>query len=313
MTKQLKVLIVFSGNIQGGNPFTKEQAQSLKNEGVEIDFFLIKKKGILGYLKSLPALKKKIKSFAPDIVHAHHGFSGVLAVLQRKVPVVVTFHGNDINYKKEQIIAIFANLFAKWRIFVSKSLFKNSLIKFKNSSIIPCGIDLKIFFPIEKNHARTLLKLDPNKKYALFSSAFSRRVKNYPLAKKVLSNFKDVELIELKDKTRNEVNLFLNAVDFLILTSFNEGSPQIIKEAMACNCPIIATDIADIKKVIKNTEGCFVTSFNQTEIIKAITSILQYNKKTNGRENIKEFDLQLIAKRILNVYNKVLNKNENIN
>ncbi len=102
----------------------------------------------------------------------------------------------------------------------------------------------------------------------------------------------------------------LNASNLLLLTSFSEGSPQIIKEAMACNCPIVATDVGDIKEVIGNTEGCYITSFNPDDVAAKIKLALDFNKRTNGREKIKPFDNELIAKKIYKIYTRIIEKTD---
>jgi len=100
--------------------------------------------------------------------------------------------------------------------------------------------------------------------------------------------------------------LLMNAVDLVLMTSFTEGSPQFIKEAMACNCPIVSTDVGDVKDVIKNTKGCYITSYIPEDVATKIELALNYGKKTDGREHIKHFDNELIALKILNVYKKII-------
>lgn len=151
--------------------------------------------------------------------------------------------------------------------------------------------------------------MDLEKKYILFSSGFDRPVKNPDLAfealKKVTEN---CQLIELKDKTREQVNLLLNASDALLLTSSSEGSPQVIKEAMASNCPIVTTDVGDIKEVIRNTEGCYITSFEPDDIAEKINLAISFNKRTNGRDKINHFDNNKIAEKVFDIY-KLVNGN----
>lgn len=302
----MKVLIVCSGNNKNISPFIEEQAESLRKNGVELDFFLIRKGGFLGYLRNLKKLKLKIISFQPDLVHAHYGLSGMLAVLQRKIPTVITFHGSDINNPKIRIISRIAMYLAKENIFVSEKLFKKS--KLTKGHIIPCGVDFEIFFPIEQNQARNVLKLSLTKKYILFSSCFQNKDKNAALAIKAVSLLEDsnVELIELINFSRKEVNLLLNAVNVAILTSENEGSPQFIKEALACNCPIVATDVGDIKANVQNVDATYLTSFEAADVAAKLILALG-DGKNNGREKIKEFELNNISLSLISVYQKTMN------
>jgi len=122
----MKVLIVCSGNgvnfdLQMHHAFIYEQVESLKqNFNVEYDTYLIKGKGVTGYLSNLPSLKKKIKSFVPDVVHAHYGLSGLLACLQIKVPVVITFHGSDAYIPFIKTLSKIAGRLSSFNIFVGE-------------------------------------------------------------------------------------------------------------------------------------------------------------------------------------------------
>ena len=146
-------------------------------------------------------------------------------------------------------------------------------------------------------------------KKILFSSAFSNPIKNSKLAHKAVNRLGfNVDFIELKDKSRKEVALLLNSVDVLLLTSFSEGSPQIVKEAMASNCPIISTDVGDVSEVIKNTQNCYITSYKPEEISDKLNIILSRGKRSNGRNSIIRFSNSNVADRIDEVYKAIITK-----
>lgn len=305
----IKVLVVASGNSGMISPFIQDQINALKKEETEISEFLIKGKGILGYIKNYRLLLKAIKLYKPDIIHAHFGLSGLLSVLQRGIPVVTTFHGCDINVPKNRFLSRIANKLNAKSIFVSNDL--SNKLNQNNPIVIPCGIDLDIFYSMEdKDKVKIKMGLDKDKKYILFSSSFSTQVKNYPLAREAVSKIKNknIELLELKDYDRNEVALLMNAVDLVLLTSFREASPQFIKEAMACNCPIVTTDVGDVRDIIKDTKGCFISKSDSDDISIKIQEALNYNKKTLGRINIKRFDNNFIADNIIDIYKSILIK-----
>lgn len=314
----MNVLIVCSGNVPNfvfkiHQAFIYEQIEVIKRiYNINYETFFIKGTGLFGYLKNLPLLLKKIKNNKPDIIHAHYGMSALLANLQRKVPVVCTLHGSDLNVKKSRKYSLLARFLSKATIIVSNNMLRD-LKKSDRDYIIPCGVNFDTFIPLNKIECRKKLGWDINKIYILFSSHFNNHIKNFKLAQQALSLINvDYEIIELKNKSREEVNILLNAVDFLLLTSFSEGSPQIIKEAMACNCPIVATDVGDIKEIIDNTEGCYITTFDPIDVSEKINKAVEYAKtkgKTNGRIKIKQFDNKIIAKKVYNVYKWVLNEN----
>jgi teichuronic acid biosynthesis glycosyltransferase TuaC len=299
----MKVLIVCSYNNGKIAPFILEQADLLQRKGIEIEYFTVRKKGILGYLLSLKELLQKINSDTPDIIHAHYGLSGLLANLQRKVPVVTTYHGSDINNPYSRFFSNIAIHLSDFNIFVSHKLIDIAKPKYKYI-YLPCGIDLPLFTPEDKKSARNKLHLDVEKKYILFSGAFADEVKNYGLAKQAVEKLPEVKLIELKGYSREQVALLVNAVDVVLMTSFTEGSPQIIKEAMACNCPIVSTDVGEVRKIIETTKGCYITSFAPDDIADKLKLALADKNRTLGRKAIYKFDNEQVVNKIIDIYQK---------
>ena len=151
----MRVLIVCSGNqpnfkFEIHQAFVYDQVNSLKrlNHSIDFFFFFIKRKGFWGYLSYYRELKSFLKKNKIELIHAHFVFSGLLANLQRKVPVICSYHGTDINNSKNRIFSFFVSLLSKKIIVVSKDLKRRSFFKNKNT-IIPCGVDTDIFKPIE--------------------------------------------------------------------------------------------------------------------------------------------------------------------
>jgi glycosyltransferase involved in cell wall biosynthesis len=307
----IKILFVCSGNVKAGETFALEkhqafvyeQSESLKKQGVEIDYFLIRGHGLMGYLRNIIRLRKKVAQEVFDVIHAHYGLAGLVAVFQRRRPVVITFIG-EMNYPIIRSLSVLAMRLSFWNIFVSEKLRRIAKTK-KKYSIIPYGVDFSLFYPIDQRLAREALKIAPEKRIALFSSSRNRRVKNYPLAREAIDLCESVELIELmKGHTREIINLLFNACDFVLMTSRSEGSPQVIKEAMACNCPIISTDVGDVGDIIKDTEGCFLTTNDPRDIVDKIQRVLERGERTKGRDKIGHLDINIISSRIIDVYEK---------
>lgn len=302
----IKVLIVTSGNLGKISPFIQDQINALEKDKIEIFKFLIKGNGVFGYLKNYRLLLKAINLYKPDIIHAHYGLSGLLSTLQRKVPVVITFHGCDINVKKNRFLSNIADTLSKGSIYVSKDL--AALSNSRKPNVIPCGVDLDIFYPIDKISSRRKMGLAEDKKYILFSSAFNNEVKNYPLAKEAVEilDDKDIELVELKGFTREQVAIMMNAVDLVLLTSLREGSPQFIKEALACNTPIVSVNVGDVKELIDGVEGNFIASNNAVSVAENILRVLEFDHRTKGCKKMIEFDNNEIAKKVINIYKDCL-------
>lgn len=304
----MKVLIVANYNPGYFAPFILEQVTALRNEGITVETYGIVGKGFLGYLGNVCGIRQKIRKCQPDVVHAHYGLSGLCANLQRKVPVVTTYHGSDIHsggwvLKLSQI----AMRLSVYNIFVSKKILALSGYKKGNACVLSCGIDLNTIQELPKVVARKKLGLEINKKIGLFSGAFDNYIKNYPLAKAAIEKMKDVELIEMKGYSREEVNLLMNACDFQITTSFRESGPLVVKEAMACGTPVVSVDVGDVKEVMGDTDGCYIAKRNPTDIANKIKMALAFKGKTNGRQRIIDLGLtnDLVTKRLITIYKAV--------
>lgn len=300
----MKVLFVASYNKGYYAPFIMEQADALRKAGCVVDFFGVSGKGVKGYIKSLPALKRQIASFSPDVIHAHYGLCGLLANMQRRVPVVTTYHGSDINEKAVLPFSRVAMMLSKHNIFVSQRNVEIAGAR-KKYSLVPCGIDMSVHFA--KDEARAAMNLLPEKKYVLFAGAFDNEVKNYPLAKAAMDLVPGANLIELKGYSRQEVNMLMCAADAMLMTSFTEGSPQVIKEAMACGLPVVSVDVGDVAELAAGVEGCYVCGRELSELAESLEAAIGFGR-TKGLKRILERGLtnDLVAQKILNIYNSII-------
>lgn len=305
----MKVLIVANHNTGNFTPFVVEQVDALRHLGIDVDFYGIHGKGIFGYLSNRSALMSKIREYHPDLIHAHYGLSGLLANLQRIVPVVTTYHGSDIHSKGLNLfLSRFSIRLSAFNIFVSPDLFSIAGIGGGGHCVLPCGIDAETFVPIERSVARKKFAWDLDKKYILFAGAFANPVKNSPLAKEATALIPDAELVELKGFNREQVNLAMNAANCLLLTSHREGSPQVIKEAMACGTPIVSVDVGDVKELTTGIEGCYITSYDINDIVRNLNHALSFDGKILSRERLFQRMLtnNQIAKKIHTIYQEIL-------
>ena len=308
----MRILVVASFNKGRFAPFIVEQVEALKKQGCTIEFFGLQGKGLLGYLRNLPLLKKKIKAFCPDVIHAHYGLSGLFANLQRHVPVVATYHGSDINDKKVLPFSKMAMRLSAWNVFVSRKTLEIAKPK-KKYILLPCGIDLSDLQLTDRAESRRKMGLQDDRKYILFAGAFDIPVKNAPLAKDTVACLQEnqTELLELKGYSREEVTLLMCAADAFLMTSLTEGSPQVIKEAMACGCPIVSVDVGDVKERVEGLEGCFVSdSRDPNDLANLIGKAFAFGRKTDGRKKIvaDSLDNRLVAKQLFEIYERVLRR-----
>ena len=305
----MKILIVANHNKGYFVPFIIEQVNALKQFGVEFDFYGVHGKGIAGYLSNLSALRTKIHDYCPDLIHAHYGLSSLLANLQRMVPVVTTFHGSDIHSGGRNLLfSKLAMWLSAYNIFVTESLQKQAGAHGNKQCVLPCGIDTKAIYPMEREMARKLLGWDIKGKYVLFAGAFDNEVKNSQLAQAAATLIPDVQLMELRGYNREQVNWAMNAANCLLMTSHREGSPQVVKEALTCGTPIVSVNVGDVADITSGIEGCYITSYDANDLAVGIRNALAFQGKTLGSERINQrmLDNQQIAEKILAIYKEVI-------
>lgn len=299
----MKVLIVARYKEGRYAPFITEQVDEIKKQGVECRYFGVEGKGITGYLRQIPKLKKAIRDFYPDLIHAHYGLCGLLANYQRRIPVVTTYHGSDINDPRVLRLSKKSIRRSRFNIFVSQNNVDIASPQ-KDFALIPCGINLDDYPIVEKTEARRQMGLSPSGKYVLFAGAFHNRVKNAPLAQTALKLVPEATLIELKGFTRPQVATLMQAVDVFLMTSFTEGSPQVIKEAMACGCPIVSVDVGDVKERIDGIPGCYIANRDAESIAGKLKEAMAFDGRTLGRMAVVDSGLSndSIASRIISIY-----------
>ncbi len=303
----MKILVVCSYNSGRISPFIKEQVDSLVMEDIEVEYFKITGKGFLGYLKNFRPLIKSIKKGGYDLIHAHYGLSGLLANLQRIKPVITTYHGSDIHFRLNRIFSLITSRLSHFNILTNKRQIRQLHLK-KDFEVYPCGIDTELFCPLNKGECRTKFGLNESGKIILFCSSFDRKIKNAELAKKAVNRLKNVSLIELKGYSREQVAWLINASDLVLITSFYETGPIIAKEALACNTPVVSTDVGDVKDIISKLDNCYLTSYNPDDVARYINKVLNSDKVCNGRSAVLKYDLHKVAKDIRKVYQLVLGK-----
>jgi len=176
-------------------------------------------------------------------------------------------------------------------------------------SIIPNGVDFEFFKPMDKLEAQKSIGFDHRKRHVVFFLSHpNRKEKNVELANLAMSSI-DPEKVEFHIVSYIEptqIPKYLCAADLLLLTSFHEGSPNIIKEAMACCTPIVSTNVGDVEDTLGRTEGCYICSYDVKDVREKINQALAFNGRTNGRNNIARLDAGVIANRIIDLYRRVI-------
>jgi teichuronic acid biosynthesis glycosyltransferase TuaC len=298
-------------------PFLVQQVRFLRAAGVDIVLYPFRGgKNPFNYLKAWVNLRKQYSLKGFDLIHAQFGQSGLLAWFSY-LPLVVTFHGSDLQgYVGErgepmvsgyllQALSCFIAHRASQRIVVSKHL-THYLPQNLPVHIIPCGVDLDLFRLMDQRDARKQLGIALDKRLVLFAANPDNPIKRYALAQEAVSLITsqfDVELVTISDIPHEIVPVYMNACDVLLLTSKHEGSPTVVKEALACNLPVVSVDVGDVGDRIEGIEGCVLCRDDSPQSIAAgMVEVLETGRRTESREQIDDLDEREVAKRIIEVY-----------
>ena len=311
-------------------PFVVEQGECLRQLGMTIDYMAVRG----NYILAVRELKRKIQAFKPDIIHAHFGLSAITAELQCKVPVVTTFHNGETLSKHVNFLSSIFSRRAKHVIYVAQHIHDLVYFKAKKHSIIPCGVNIDDCQPADQRSARQQLGFEDGVKYILFGGGFDNLRKNYAILREAVERIEqapwtpveggercgNIVCLEMKGLSRAYCVLRMNACDLFALPSHSEGSPQALKEAMACNCPIVATDMADVRHLLGDLPGHYILRNPRStkerwdadekstdELVALVQVALQFEGRTNGRQRIIDLKLsnEQVAEQLVEIYKSV--------
>ena len=325
MEKKLKVLLVTNMYPIENNPyygiFVKEQIDAIMSlhPNVEYEVYFIKGGGMLGggllrslknYLLSILLVSRKISKGHFNIVHIHYGLSGLFVFnpLRKKIPTILTLHGGDILVEQTSQFQVNITCGIINRVshtIVLNERMENIVRKYTNNlSVIPCAVDTGTFFPPQVRRSNTIPLI-------VFPSSRSRQVKNYPLFQETIELMRDkyniaCETCEIDGMSRNEINLLFQKADLLLMTSISEGSPQVVKEAMACDLPVVSTPVGDVQTLLRGVMNCAVASSHDKEEL-AKLCMYSLSKKIDGMPGSKKIvqlglSKQSVADKVYNIY-----------
>ncbi len=300
------------------------QIESLRKLGNDIDILELKGVRKLKYLQALPDLWKKLRSV--DLIHAHYGYCGWLARAQLTKPTIISLMGGDVYgvpdsqgriIPSTRLVARINQLVARtMNAVIVKSAEMAELIKPVPSHIIPNGVDINTFQPMDPREAREMLGWPEGKRYILFAGNPGNSRKRFPLAQAAVSEAAKItqeplELVPLRKVAPSLVPVYMNACDALLMTSYKEGSPNVVKEAMACNTPVVSVSVGDVPDLLDGVSGSMVCDDTPENLAYGLLHAFSIGKQgSDGRLALqrKRLDLESVAKQIMGVYAKVLDR-----
>ena len=301
-------------------PFLVQRVHFLREAGMEVSVFSFRgRRNPVNYGRAWFRLRRSHLVAEYDVLDAQFGQSGLLALPTSK-PFVVTFHGSDLqgfvgqNGRPTragwllQRVSRFIATRATKVILVSPHLAQYLPAKMP-FEVIPCGLDMSLFRPLSQSQTRQQLGLPQDKKLVLFAANPANPIKRYALAKqavRLLPASLKAHLVTISKIPHQQMPLYLNACDVLLLTSQHEGSPTIVKEALACNLPIVSTDVGDVRQRIGHIPGCVVCSEASPQMLaSALTAVLRGEERIAGRSAVQELDETKLVQKLIGIYEQV--------
>ena len=293
--------------------FVWQQAQQLRQFGHTVDVInILGFRSKLNYLKGAVEVLQKTRRTAYDIVHAHYGLSAFPAWFRVQPPLVLTLHGGDVlGTGLERLLSHVIWRFADTVIVVSEEMRRRI-----PGIVIPCGVDLNVFRPCDRDVARSRLGWPMDKYLILFPFDPARPVKRYDLAKAAVEQLAqagvDVELVTVCNVENREMPSYYSAADAMVLCSDREGSPTAVKEALACNLPVVATDVGDVQEILRGVEGTRISTQESSEIARNLREVLGVSRsgRFEGRTAMVRYDQACTIQKIISVYKDVLRGRE---
>lgn len=298
--------------------FFEQQIATLEKRGVtcdvavvpgqeQIDGDLGARRGLAEYVRFLPRVRSKLAHDQYDLVHANYGLTAPYAVLLSRLPVVLTLWGSDVIGLDGLVTKAFA-----WRCdaVTVRSREMRELLGISAAHIVPSGVDLERFRPLDTTAARENVGWTEDGYHVLFPYSPGYERKRYPLAESVVDRAserveRNVTLHTVSGVAHEEMVHYVNAADALLLTSRHEGSPNTVKEALACNVPVVSTDVGDVRERLAGVSPSAVCS-TPAELVAGLVDVLRSGHRSNGREAVEPLSWDNIGAKLVRIYEDIV-------
>ncbi len=274
----------------------------------------------INYARAVLNFRKAYHAAQPDIVYGRFGQCGLVAMAQHGSPLIMRFGGSDLigwrTAQGKEPVASYVLRLSSWlaarradAVIIPDTKMAQHLPR-SDYHLIPAGIDLALFHPLPMDAARGQLGLPTDRKLVLFAADPNRIIKRVSLAQQAVEMLKQecaVELVIASGVPHAQIPTYMNACDALVLTSQHEGSPNVVKEAMACNLPVVSTDVGDVRQRIGALDSCYVSSEDTPQAIAlGLRHVLQQTTRPDLRSQVTGLDAVSVAQQTLRVFQQTI-------
>jgi glycosyltransferase involved in cell wall biosynthesis len=316
-----RVLVVIPESADSTFVFARRQVASLQDLGVAVQpFFLGSRQSPAALVAEWKRFRRAVREFDPDFVHAHYGtMTAFFCAVTTDRPLFITFHGSDLNPVPSipgwrsftgRLLSQLAALRAAQIVCVSGALRDRLWWRRDRATVIPMGVDLSCFVPVPLVEARRTLGWSADERVVLFNAGRHPAVKRLDLARAAVAAAADLGgpirfVVADGAAPPGSMPTLMSAADCLLITSDYEGSPTIVKEALACNLPIVSVAVGDVRDRLKGVEPSRIVSRDPVDIGRALAEVLAIRSRSNGRASVRDLDGTKIALRLLAAYQHV--------
>ncbi len=322
LNQKMRIMMVVGDLCSESNPsfqpFVRSQIESVADLGHDVEIFNIQGPDAwYHYATKGSKLYRRAREFEPHVVHSHYSYCAFTAMISLPHPQVISFMGDDVlgdfTMNGARTLRSYLHLPVAWipQLFARQIIVKSAemvpYIRHPNVHVVPNGIDYDTFYPMEKETARRDIGLDGDANYIIFPGDIHDERKRFALAREACAILRerygiDNEILHMRTRPQRELNRYFNASDVMVFTSWSEGSPNVIKEAMATNLPIVSVPVGDVEDVIGGTRGCYVVNDDPEAIAAHLAQALKTKERTNGRHDIQWLRIENVAKRLETIY-----------
>jgi teichuronic acid biosynthesis glycosyltransferase TuaC len=290
--------------------WVRDQVEEMQRRGIEVEVFDFPP-GSRQYMPATRRLRRLLKRERFDLVHAHYGLPGWCARLAGAQPLIVSFHGTDVRH---WLVGAISRRLA-WRADlvagVSRALFapedgRPGLPPVPGSAVLPCGPDLGRFRPLPRAEVRQQLGLDPDGRYLLFPANPSRGEKRHDRAAE-LAQACDADLLTGGSIDPDQMPLWVNAANAVVVTSDYEGFGMTAVEALACDVPVLSTPVGIAPYALMGVVGTLCAPFDLGTWADAARPLLDAtDPRVEGATRAASLSAARMAERTIVAYRDVL-------
>jgi glycosyl transferase family 1/glycosyl transferase family 4 len=316
--KPLHILVVTNlypgGAVPQRGVFVENQVDSLRALGHEVELLIIDgARSRAQYLSGAFRLAGRVTKKRFDLVHAHYGLTGMVARTQFRYPLVVSLLGSDLLWDKHRALSMLATKTCDIAIVMSEEM--RRVARVNHCVVLPNGTSLELFHPMDPMEARRALAWSPDEFIILWPWDPARGEKNFALAEAAVSRLPahaHARLVPFFGQLQDRYNLALNAADTSLVTSYQEGSCNTLRESLAVGLPVVSVPVGDAPEMLAGIDLCYLSSPDAEALGQVLTKLYEERARSggplrhHGASRVQQFTVEITARKLELVYYRML-------